>query len=210
MKFLTMAIIIATAALAACSPDTQTGLREQQNEQIDREARSDAQNAANKATLGALLAEIEPHVRYDERGGWSLAEGTTLSSSAREFASRASAAYAASLSVDASPTVAQGVMLSSIVGANQRGLTRFWWGYRIAIPTGVASGVSDTYRRSGAVAAVRLLVGYYGSTSWVAGIAAYFVPAYAITIGVVDRLGGKRGVFANVPWTIVPTVITAQ
>jgi len=51
---------------------------------------------------------------------------------------------------------------------------------------------------------------YFGYSGWAVSVASVMVPAYAITIWYVNKVGGNRGVYMNVPWTIIPTYIYPQ
>src|SRR5688572_25235192 len=69
------------------------------------------------------------------------------------------------------------------------GIRFYWWGARVAVPSGVAQAVAYAWRTSGGAAAVRVFLASYGWSGWAVGPAGALVPAYAVTIWYVDRVG---------------------
>lgn len=197
------ALLLATGVLAACS-ETDQGIAAPDNQ----ETLLLAQNAAAQARFEALIAEINPHILYDDVGRWRIADGAQLSKTAAEFVQAAQSASAGQ-SVE-NPARSGVAALSYTTGGGVRGIGWYWWGARVSLRSGDVQGVSEAWRTAGGAAAVRTFLSYFGYSSWLAGAAGYLVPMYAWTIWYVDRTGGYRGVHLYVPWSLVPTFITPQ
>lgn len=163
----------------------------------------DAGSNGDQEALEALIAEVDPHVVYHD-GSWSLDPNAKLTPQAQAFVTQALTA-SAGMRIEAPEDVS-----ALAVAGGVRSLTAYWWGYRIGLKSGDAQAVSLAWRTSGASSAIKVFLGYFGYSGWAVGAAGLLVPTYAVTIAYVDKQGGYRGVFLNVPWTIVPTVITAQ
>lgn len=174
-------------------------------------ARSDEQirieNEQNQRQLEALIAEIDPHVRYGPDGSWSIASDAPLSPTASEFAFQAQAAFAAATRSTGQPTARGGLRLAA--APNQSGIQFYWWGARISIRSAAAQEMWQAWRTGGNPAASRVFLRYFGSSAWAAG-AAGVVAAHAWTIAYVDRVGGYRGVHMFIPWTLRPVYISPQ
>ncbi len=201
MKKLYLLAVLAPLTLGACNDGNNPAAPERSDEQVRIE------NEQNQTRMEALIAEVDPHVRYAADGSWSIDSGARLSPAAAEFASQARAASSAvmlttGVSVPGGPSFA--------AAPNQSGIRFYWWGARVSVRTGAAQGIGYAWRTAGGAAAVRVFLQYYGWSGWAVGAAGVLVPAYAWTISYVDRVGGYRGVHMNVPWTIIPTYITPQ
>jgi hypothetical protein len=173
------------------------------------------ENEANGQRLEALIAEVEPHVRFNADGTWSVDGAANLSADALRFASEAQAASLAAIRsgavLERLPSArVDGPSYATAPRPNQQGVAMYWWGARISLRTGAAQGISSSWQISGGPTAVQLFLQYFGYSRWVAGIAGALVPAYAWTIGYVDRVGGRRGVHMYVPWSVIPTYIAPQ
>jgi len=168
------------------------------------------ENQRNQRVLTALIAEVDRYVAYKPDGTWAVDPSAMLSPQARQFVTEAlSKSDRASIAESRAGTAATfGATLANSGGV--RSLTCYWWGCRLGFKTGDAQGVAHAWRTAGAKGAIKVFLGYFGYSGWAAGVAAVLVPAYAITVSVVDRLGGYRGVYMNVPWSIAGTVITPQ
>lgn len=188
--------------LAACGERSTPTAADGSDEQIA------IQNQRNQQQLEALIAEVDPYVRYAADGSWSLAPEAKLSPAAAEFARQAHAMSQNVLTANAQLTQPGGPRLAT--APNQSGIRFYWWGARVAVPSGVAGAIRHAWRTSGGAAAVRVFLTYYGWSGWAVSAAGALVPAYAATIWYVDRVGGYRGVFMYVPWSIVPTYIAPQ
>jgi hypothetical protein len=136
-----------------------------------------------------------------------------LSADAFRFASEA---QAASLAAIRSGAVLKRLPSARVAGPsyataprpNQRGVAMYWWGARISLRTGAAQEISSFWQISGDPTAVQLFLQYFGYSRW-GGLRA-LVPAYAWTIGYVDRVGGRRGVHMYVPWSVIPACIAPR
>ncbi|HEV7590359.1 MAG TPA: hypothetical protein VGO40_19775 [Longimicrobium sp.] len=197
------AAVLIPLLLAACvDGKTPTATADHNDEQIRVE------NECNQRQLEALIAEIDPHVRYAADGSWALAPGAKLSPAAAEFARQAHAASMKALAGRVQLSRSGEPRFTTV--ANQSGIRFYWWGARVSVPSRATQGIAYAWRTSGAPAAVKTFLSYFGYSGWAVGVAGVLVPAYALTIGYIDRVGGYRGVYMHVPWSIVPTYITPQ
>jgi hypothetical protein len=203
-------IVAAWVFAAACGGEPSAPL--EQVHRAEGDLAMQAQNEANRVRLESIIAEVDPHIRYDVAGNWTLDASAHLSAEAAAFVQAARQQFAVvRAELNSVPASTFGVSRAALYApANQSGITFFWWGARIAMPTNAITGVSAAWRLSGGAAAVRVFLSYYGWSGWAVGAAGVLVPAYAFTIDYVDRLGGRRGVFLNTPWTIIPTYIAPQ
>jgi hypothetical protein len=172
-------------------------------------------NEANERTLTTLVAEIEPYVRFHDDGTWSVDPAASLSPAAAEFAREAQRSSAALLDhgvqLSRAPSSGPSSPAYAVFSSwNHQGLTRFWWGYRVSLRSATAQEIYSAWWRSSVSSAIKAFLRHFGYSGWAVGAAGTLVPAYAWTIGYVDRVGGYRGVHMNVPWSIVPTYIAPQ
>lgn len=199
--------------LAGCADHRNPAEPESSAEAVN--AQAVRENEANQRVLVALIAEIDPHVRYHANGTWSVDPAARLSPSAVRFAldaQRHSAEHVAQgVRLSRNPVAAGGAPVYALAtSANYQGLAFYWWGARVSLRSAVAQEIYSSWWKRGVRAAVQAFLKYFGYSGWAVNAAGALVPAYAWTIGYVDRVGGYRGVHMHVPWSIVPTYIAPQ
>jgi hypothetical protein len=157
-----------------------------------------------------LISEVDPHVVYRSDGSWSISPDARLSAAAAAFVQESLAGAARTGEEPALEYERGNNSNSPMSQSGSRSLKRYWWGYRIGLKSGDASAFKEAWNRAGAAGAVKLFLMYFGHSGWAVAAAPTLVPAYATAIWYVDRLGGYRGVYLDVPWTIIPTYIHPQ
>jgi hypothetical protein len=165
-------------------------------------ARALARNSDNQRIFDALVAELEPHLRKEPDGTWTVDPDAPLSPSARAFMEVASRemkeAVATGERIDTGAAFLR--LPTGDVGPNYNGIRWYWWGVRISISSANVGALANAVRMAGVGGAVQFFVQALLAPAWVVSIVPLLVAYWMAVIAAINARGGRRGVHIYVTW----------
>lgn len=201
-------VVLAAASLlilGACEASDIAGRAEKDGGNSQELEASLRQNEANSATFKALQQEIEPHLRFDTDGRWSIQQGALLSEGAKEFAELA--LRSSSGRADNLPNAA---IMADRAGASvtdsRNGVRCYWWGCRFTVSHATIQALSLTCLELSCRRAISAFLAAIGTTGWAATVVPWALPAYVLLLKWADRQCGNRGAYLDMTFALVTVV----